>query len=227
MFFSLSFLNSCKKENVETDAGYEYFPTNIGHWVIYEVDSTAYRSFFNDTIHVKYQVKEYLESTYIDNQGREAIRVERYKRPYIDSIPYDSLPWTISRVWSFVRNGSEGEKQEENQRFIRMTFVPREGKKWNGNAYNTIGEWEYEYMDVDVPYSINSLNLDSTALIQQICDTNALSYTWYQERYAKHIGLIEKTVFDVEDDALGATSVLTRINDGEIYTIKLVDWGPR
>ncbi|HTL81669.1 MAG TPA: hypothetical protein VL651_08185 [Bacteroidia bacterium] len=227
LFVFLFLIASCKKDNTEADPGYSYFPTDIGHWCIYEVDSTVYDPFNHDTTHYRYEVKELLQSTFTDNQGREAIRVERYKRPYIDTVPYDQLPWTLSRVWSFCRTSSTGEKVEENERFVRLTFVPRKGKKWNGNEFNSIGEWDYKYSSVDEPFSINSFSFDSTALVQQICDTNRLNYRWYRERYARHVGLIDKTVYDVSDTALAPTSVLTRIVSGKIYTIKLVDWGPQ
>src|ERR1700757_476515 len=81
----------CKKDHpVTADAGYSYFPNNIGHYCIYDVDSTVYDDFNHDTLNYKYQVKEVIESYYTDNEGRQAMRIERYKRPYIDTIPYDS-----------------------------------------------------------------------------------------------------------------------------------------
>jgi hypothetical protein len=220
---------SCKKDHPATaDAGYSYFPDNIGHYCIYEVDSTVYDDFNHDTTNYKYQIKEVVESYFTDDQGRKSMRIERYKRPYIDTVPYDSLPWTISRVWSFTRTNSMAEKQEENQRFVRLTFVPRKEKKWNGNEYNTIGDWEYSYLDVDVPYMINNMNFDSTLYVEQKSDINLLNYKTYHERYARHVGMIEKNVIDVYDDNLVVgVSVLDRIYGGVIYNIKLVDWGPK
>lgn len=219
-------ISSCKKDEKIPDAGYSYFPDNIGHWCIYEVDSTFYNSFDNDTEYYRYQVKEVIESYFTDNSGRQAMRVERYKRPYIDSIPYENLPWVISRVWTFALTSSVAEKVEEDQRFIRLTFVPRKDKKWNGNVYNTIGEWEYKYTSVDEPYMINAMNFDSTLIVIQKLDTNLLNYRIYRERYARHVGMIEKNVIDVYDDILvPGVSVLNRINGGVIYNIKLVSWG--
>jgi hypothetical protein len=218
-------ISSCKKDQPIPDAGYSYFPENLGHWCIYEIDSTVYDDFTNDTFYYRCQVKEVLESYFTDNSGRRAIRVERYYRPYIDSIPYANLPWTLSRVWAFCKTASEAEKVEEDQRFIRLAFVPRVDKKWNGNAYNTIGEWNYKYTSVDEPYSINSMSFDSTLNVSQKLDTNLLNYRIYNERYARHVGLIEKNVIDVSDDVLAPSSVLTRINSGVIYHVKLVEWG--
>ncbi|HLG02856.1 MAG TPA: hypothetical protein VI731_04635 [Bacteroidia bacterium] len=223
------FFAGCKKdEPLPVDAGYNYFPDQVGHWCIYEVDSTVYDDFDHDTDSYRYQVKELIESYYTDNEGRQAMRVERYKRSYIDTVPYDSLPWTISRVWTFVRTDMHAEKVEENQRFIRLVFVPREGKSWNGNAYNTIGPWEYEYDEVDVPYSLNGTSFDSTLKVIQRDEKNLLEWSVYSERYARNIGLIEKNVIEVRDTTLTpGVLVIDRIYSGVIYTIKLVDWGPQ
>jgi hypothetical protein len=126
-----------------------------------------------------------------------------------------------------VRTNARAEKVEEDQRFIRLAFVPREGKTWNGNAYNTMGEWEYKYKEVDEPYMINSMSFDSTLLVEQKLDTNKLYWKWYRERYARHVGMIEKTVYDIYDDNLFPGSVINRIEGGVIYNIKLVSWGPQ
>lgn len=231
LLFFAALAVSCKKDqSAQQDAGYSYFPDQIGHYCIYEVDSTVYDDFNHDTVVYRYQVKEVVESYFTDNEGRQAMRIERYKRPYIDTIPYDQLPWTISRVWSFVRTASAAEKVEEDQRFVRLTFVPREGKKWDGNAYNTIGGWEYEYESVDMPYSVNTLNFDSTLQVIQKDETNFLQRRYYSERYARHVGMIEKNVIDVSGDPdtlIVFPPVVDRIYSGVIYNIKLVDWGPR
>lgn len=218
-------ISSCKKDEPVPDAGYNYFPNNIGHYCIYEVDSTIYDDFNNDTIYKRCQIKELVQSYFTDNSGRQAMRIERYWKPYIDTVPYASLPWTLSRVWAFTRTNSVAEKMEENERFVRLTFVPRQGKKWNGNEFNTIGEWDYKYESVDEPYTINSMTFDSTCLVKQKVDTNMLTYKTYFERYAKNVGLIEKNVIDVQDDSLFPTSVLNRIDSGLKYNVKLVSWG--
>lgn len=219
-------VTSCKKDEPIPDTGYSYFPDNIGHWCIYEVDSTFYNSFLNDTLNYRYQVKEVIESYFTDNSGRQAMRVERYKRMFNDTVPYANLPWILSRVWTFTRTASTGEKVEEDQRFIRLAFVPREDKKWNGNAFNTIGDWQYKYSSVDQPYSINSMNFDSTLMVVQKLDTNLIHYRIYTERYARQVGMIEKSVIDVYDDVpVFGVPVVNRIESGTIYTIKLVSWG--
>ena len=225
---SVCSLVSCREdEAVDTDIGYGYFPTEIGHWVIYLVDSTVYDDFQGDTDYYQYQVKEVLESQFTDNQGRPAIRVERYKRWYNPNLPYDSIPWYLSRVYAFTLTNSSAEKLEENERFIRLAFPVSEGKVWDGNAFNTIGEWNYKYKEADESYSIATFAFDSTCLIEQKNEINLINHRVFKERYAKNVGLIEKNVIDVHDTAFGSVPVMNRIHDGVIYNITLVDYGPR
>lgn len=222
------FVYSCKKDQpASVDLGYRYFPNNVGHYVIYEVDSTVYDPFTHDTVESRYQVKEVVESIFQDNLNRPTMRIERYKRNYNPNIPYDSLPWVLADVWSANRTTTGAERFEENQRFLRLVFPAKKDVTWNGNEYNTIGEWKYKYDDVDFPCTINNVHFDSTLLVTQIADTaNRLNYRYYRERYALGVGLIEKTVTDVYDTAVDFFHPVTdRIYGGTKYSIKYVSHG--
>jgi hypothetical protein len=224
--FALALLAACKPdEQPVPDNGFTYVRTTPGDYVIYEVDSIVYNDFNGDTTHYRYQLKELIESVYADNEGRPAQRLERYIRYYNDTVPYSNLPWTLARVWSAQRTATTYERVEENVRYVRLNLPLRSGNSWDGNSFNTLGSWTYKCTAANEPYSLNSLNFDSTALIIQKADTNRLYYKLYTERYARHTGLIEKQVVDVFDTALAPTSVLTRIAGGLIYRAKVVEWG--
>jgi len=219
--------SSCKKDPVPPpDLGYNYFPDQVGHFVIYEVDSTVYDDFTHDTVYYRYQVKEITESEFTDNEGRRALRIERWVRPYNDTLPYDSLSWTLHRVWSAVRTAAQAERVEENVRYIKLAFPPEKDKDWNGNAQNTLGEWDYEYEEVDAPANVNNRHFDSALAVLQHNDVNLLQHRYYHERYARNVGLIEKTVVDVFDTTLvPGVPVLNRIVGGVKVNYKIVSWG--
>ena len=85
---------SCKKEVVApVDVGYGYFPTNIGHWVLYNVDSTHYDSFYHTKTHFHYQIKELIQSTFLDLSNRQTQRIERYET-------LDTVPTFLKNVWT-------------------------------------------------------------------------------------------------------------------------------
>lgn len=220
-------LPSCRPDPQEIpDLGYNYAPDNVGHYVIYEVDSTVYNDFTHDTDYYHYQLKELAQSEFTDNEGRRALRIERWVRFYNDTVPIASVPWTLHRVWYSVRTANGFERMEENTRYLKLAFAPKEGKSWNGNTYNTLGYWEYEYESVDAPYSINSQSFDSSLAVLQRQNINLLDHEYYQERYARQVGLIEKTVIDVYDTGFGNGSpVIDRIYGGVTVSYKLLSYG--
>ena len=196
MFSKLSILalvvliiSSCKKDDpIQVDVGYGYFPTEIGAWIIYDVDSTVWDDFFSPSkeTNYKYQIKEVIESSYIDVGGRVAYRWERYKR---DSV---GAPWVIKDVWAVNKTSSTAEKVEENVRYIRLIFPVKLSKIWDGNASNTLDEWDYQYTEVDAPGTVGGLSFDSTLTVLQQDFNPWIFYDFFEEKYAKNVGLIYK-----------------------------------
>ena len=222
--FLISFYG-CKKdkETPAVDLGYNYFPNEIGRYVIYQVDSISYNDFFTpvkiDTAH--FQIKEVIESHFADNLGRESERIERYVRSN------DSLPWVLRDVWYHTRTSVSAEKIEENVRFVRLTFPVELNHKWNGNAYNPIGKYEYEYKAVDVAKTVNGLRFDSTLTVNQILDSNLIEKKYQLEIYAKNVGMIYKRFVDVQDKStsIEPKPLSERIDIGCDYTYRIIAFG--
>jgi len=123
---------SCKRETeLPVDMGYKYFPVNIGHWVIYDVDSVSHNDFTGTVDSFKFQIREQIESVFNDNEGRPTQRIERYKRIS------DTSAWFIKDVWTQNLTSTTAERTEENIRIVKLIFRPEAGAKWDGNIYNT------------------------------------------------------------------------------------------
>ncbi|MCH7605309.1 hypothetical protein IID24_04970 [Patescibacteria group bacterium] len=183
------FLASCKKDDpIVVDVGYGYFPVEIGSWIIYDVDSTVWDDFDKISIvtNYKYQIKEVIESSYLDAQGRETLRWERYKR---DSV---TGPWVIKDVWVVNKTASTVEKVEENIRFIKLVFPVNLSKIWDGNAANTMEEWDYQYTEIDAAKTVGGLSFDSTLTVLQQDFNPWIYYDYFEEYYAKNVGMIYK-----------------------------------
>lgn len=220
------FAYSCKKDPViHRDSGYGYYPSTPGHFVIYDADSTVYDSFRKDTVIYKYQMKEFCESVFTDNEGRPSVRLERYIRPFNPNKPYDSLAWILKNVWYSTLTPVRAERMEGNQRFIKMIFPVKNGAYWNGNAQNTLGDWEYKYTDVNTPSVFGGLSFDSTATIIQKDDTDLLNRRYYKEVYAKDAGLVYKEVLDVYDTKIDTVPVVKRIKGGVSFNMTIHSWG--
>lgn len=207
ILFALGFffnITSCKKDDqVNVFTGYRYYPTNIGHEIIYNVDSIV-KSAFNqgqvDTFH--FQVKEVIADTFPDNEGRSTLRIERFKRLT------SSDPWVIYKVWTANVSLSRVEKDEDNNRFIKLIFPPSTSKDWNGNALNNLGEQMYEITDLNVPDTYNGLSFDSTLTVLQNDVDDVIEKSFEQERYATGVGMYYKKQFNGQYKQAGGGFVL-------------------
>lgn len=220
-FFTGVAFYSCKKD-VETvppvNMGYNYFPEDIGSYVIYEVDSIAYddKSHAPDT--TRYLLKEVIASSFIDNSGRPTLRIERFKKMYVDTVPYDSIAWVGPRVWYANKTATSAEKVEENKRYIKLVFPSKEGKEWDGNSFNSLGEKLYEIISSDESESLNGVAFDSVVTVKQYEQIDFIEYIYEMEKYARNVGLIYK-VRDSLYDGGGNDTI------GFTYRQKIVSYG--
>jgi hypothetical protein len=152
------------------------------------VDSTVWDDFDvpSTVTNYQYQIKEVIESVFIDAEGREALRLERYKRIG------ETGPWMIKDVWTVNRTGTTAEKVEENERFIKLTFPVRIARIWDGNAGNSRDEWDYQYTEVDAARTIGGILFDSTLTIAQQDFNTWVTYDFFEEYYAKNVGMVYK-----------------------------------
>ncbi|MCS6818529.1 MAG: hypothetical protein NZ522_01160, partial [Chitinophagales bacterium] len=139
-FFRLSFFlilvsvffTSCKDkaDNFAVDYEYDYFPTDSGHYIIYDVDSIRYTALkvsggsgfiqTNDTI--RYQLMEFYAGDFFDSaQGILKHRIEYYRRKSKDQA------WQNDRVWWATKTTTNIQRQEDDLKFIKLIFPPREG----------------------------------------------------------------------------------------------------
>src|SRR5262245_34002716 len=106
----LLIISACSEEDNSSPTGllYQYITVNVGHELIYDVSLITKDEFTQQSDTQYYQVKELVESVFIDNQGRLTQRLERYRR---DSV---TGPWVITDVWTSNLNTTNFEKKEDN-----------------------------------------------------------------------------------------------------------------
>ncbi|MBL7892358.1 MAG: hypothetical protein JNL63_06990 [Bacteroidia bacterium] len=220
---------SCKKDQDTSalDIGYGYFPNQSGKYIIYDVDSIVKNSFTKQVDTFKFQVKEVIESVFNDNTGRPTLRLERYRKYYSKTVAYDSMSWVLTDVWSANLTSTSAEKVEENVRYVRLIFPVEKYKTWNGNAYNTIGEWNYKYTEIDKAKTVGGIAFDSTLTVVQFEDENLIDKKYYREMYAKNVGLIYRQIIDVHSDSIQtAVPIMNRVTSGIIkYTATINKFG--
>jgi hypothetical protein len=227
--------SSCKKDKaIAPDMGYNYFPNQVGRYVVYDVDSFFYDDFNKKTDTFKFQLKEKIESIFTDNQNRPTIRLERYKKNYSATVPYSSMSWVLKDVWAENRTANTSEKVEENVRYIKLHFPVKENQKWNGNSQNTLAAWDYDYAFFDQARTIGNIKFDSVLQVTQFDDKlqNLIEHKYYIEKYARNIGLIYKQVIDVESQPPSpappnffSVPIMQRVTSGVQYTMTVNSYG--
>ncbi|MGQ0828630.1 MAG: hypothetical protein ACT4ON_09570 [Bacteroidota bacterium] len=228
---------SCKKDKAATpDMGYNYFPSETGTYVVYNVDSFYYNDFNVPTTidTFRFQLKEKIQSLYYDNENRLTIRLERYIKNYSSTVPYSQMPWILKNVWSENKTATNAEKVEENVRYVKLKFPVKENQKWNGNIQNTLPEWNYSYAFFDLSRTIGGIKFDSVLQVDQYDDgsKNLVERRLYVEKYARNVGMVYKQVIDVESQP-GANPppnfflipIMQRVTSGVQYTMTINSYG--
>ncbi|AEA45999.1 hypothetical protein [Fluviicola taffensis] len=211
-FLVLAGTQSCKKKSTEVDMGYDYFPQNEGHYVVYSVHE-IYIDTDKDTF--DYYIKAVVGEPITDNSGRIARKYERYSSNSANG------PWTIKDVWTSIIDGPRAELVEENNRTIKLIFAPSESADWNMNAYNTLEALDCYYSNLNQPYSINSTNLPTTVTVEQEDFTSFIDSRRKYEVYAKGIGMVHKYFKDYE--ILNGNP--NNVKKGHFLEMKMVSYG--
>lgn len=193
-------MQSCQDEVVRPlTLGDEYGPVfNVGAYWEYAVDSSYVDDFFEPPLDTTayFLLREVFADTFTDNAGRLTYKVERYKKMFNDTVSYDSMDWVMTDVWTATPQQGFYERYEENVRYVRLNYPVVEGKDWNGNAYNTFNEWNYEYENVHQSHTTGAFTFDSTLTVNQRDNINIIDNETAFEVYAKDVGLIEKHYTD-------------------------------
>ncbi len=214
LIFASTFIYSCKKnKGVAPDMGYNYYPTTIGWFIEYEIDSITYNDFTNSIDTTHYYLKEVIESEFENAAEVPSFRIERYKRNN------QNEEWSISDVWFGIKNNTSIIRVEENIRYVKMIFPVKNGFRWNGNNYNSLEHQNYEYTNKDELYIIDQLKFDSTVIVKQFENNNLIEKQEFREVYARNIGLIYKEMIDIKTEVNGT------IKSGYRYYQKIKSYG--
>jgi hypothetical protein len=201
-----------------TVLGYDYFPTDLGSFVEYEVEEVEYDP-VNPPATSNYQIREDITESFTDIEGKDAFRVERYRRDN------GLQAWDLDSVWVVQRTANQGIRIENNQVFVKMAFPVSTGLKWNGNTYNHLDEDEYEITALDKSFSINEQNFAKSLKVIQADDSSLVSLDRRQEVYARGVGLVyrfqRQVVYCTEPACLG----LGKIEFGIQKIIKIKSYG--
>ncbi|MEO5572156.1 MAG: hypothetical protein ABIT08_03525 [Bacteroidia bacterium] len=214
------YISSCKKDSstISSFTGYSYAPENIGHEIIYAVDSIVKSDFDGMWHSYNFQIKELIADTFTDNQGRPTLRLERYKR----ILPTD--PWVIYNVWTANKTNIHYEKKEDNISYVKLYFPPSSTVTWNGNSLNFLDSLYYTYTSFNMPDTCNGLSFDSSLTVLQNDYRDIIDTIHFEERYAAGVGMYYKiqdsSHYNCCFENLAFDSLIFR----KLYTEKIVSY---
>jgi len=216
--YSSLILSSCKKDKeVPQSLSFSYFPIEQGTYVIYNVDSIVHGDNDNNTddsvYYFHFQLKDVVDTPFIDLQGRTRQVLLRYYRPDTSSA------WMLRSVWSQSLTSTAAYRWEDNYAYHKLAFPINGNQEWNLNDMNTLGELIMIYQDIHAPQTFNSMSFDSTlTTIQRDDDDNYVERNFEEEVYANHAGMIFK-----QSDHL--QKILGNVVTGTSYTMTVAGYG--
>lgn len=219
LLMTFVFFTACEKNKIEPAkpiSGINYFPMSDSSTWIYQVDAITYNSFqapgtAPDTS--IYWVKESIIEDLSDAIDPLKKRIERH-------ISYDSgKNWKFDRNLIVIRNSSQALRNDNNITEIKLSFPITELKTWNGNQYNNLGEKNFLYDWVFLPYNTMGSNKDSSIKVLQRNVKNQIRDNVEFEVYLPNTGLVYKEIVDLSYKDLERTKV-----DGKIVKYHLISY---
>ncbi len=208
----IAFVSCAKEEEESPEMGYDYFPTEQGLYISYEVQSIIWDD-NNQTVDTTYyQIKMLIDTTFTDNMGRKSYRWNRYLKT-------DTSDWVYDHTYAITKSTARLETVEGNNRYVKLAFPVRLGSHWDQNAFNTKDKLETKYIDVDAPKTINNKSFSKCAIVL-IEDNSSLINEYYQEEiYAKGVGMVQRTDIHINKEFTG------EITKGYKHIYKVYEYG--
>jgi hypothetical protein len=217
--FVLDLIMSCKtKELCGCESppltGKDFFYPIVNQSVIYDVQETQY-ALTTAPIIKNYQLKETFASLSTNTDGKQTLIIERYRREN------DSQKWTIDSVFSAKKEIDKALKTENNVTYVKLIFPVSEGLKWNGNAYNVLGDDSYELKKLNQSFQTNGQNFSKTLTVVQQNDSTLVDLKRRLEVYAEGIGVIYQEKINLSYCNSGDCLGKGKIDFGTKYILKI------
>ena len=199
--------------------GYEFFPLQVGAYIIYDVEEITYSS--ERSITTNYQLRTQVVDSFMNQAGSLTYVLHELRR---DS-PDDA--WEFIQTNSLQRNETQGVFFDGNVPFLRLSFPVVAGKTWDGNALNAEPEDLYEMDSVFSAYITPSgQNIPETlTVIQEDNDDFTVNLIRRFEIYGQDIGLVYKEEIDLryctEQECIGQQI----IESGQELRQSLLEYG--
>lgn len=221
LVLGIFFLVGCDENPIVVEDESAYFPLEVGRYQIYQIYEITY-SESNPPEGNSYQLKVETVDSFETIEGDYQFVFYRSKRAT------ENDPWVYEDTWSAKRSAIRAIVQEGNTSFVKLEFPLRENREWDGNAFNTLGEDEYETIDVKKPFSVDGLpEFPKTITVQQSDNQDFIVFQDKRsEVYAQDVGLIEKRILQLYYFTLPIEDIgKQKIKNGVDFSQRLIEYG--
>jgi hypothetical protein len=211
-------LYACGERVIETieevPFEYAYTPLTVGKFIIYEVDSVTYDLSntvgFADTN--SYEVREQIVDTTIDNAGRTVFVVHHATRKAAGEA------WKLEKIYTAVLTENSYERTEDNLPFTKLIYPLKVGATFDGNrlfnddrfiitingeTLELFKNWNAEIISIGTPATVAGRNFEEVVTVRYADDENLIERRFYEAKYAKNVGLIEKNLLVLDTQCGG------------------------
>lgn len=204
VFFAL--LSACDSdERVKPVVESAYFPLEKGLYHVYSVTETEFTA-SELPRNLTYELMMEVVDSFPSTDGQYTHVIHRSTRPAPGG------PWQLLDSWSVRKQDREIIVSEGDIPFVKMRFPIRAENRWDGNAYNSLGQDEYALKDINQPVVLNGMTFDKTLTVEQEHNGDVIVFRdERKEIFAWNVGLVYKEVIQLNyctaDHCLGQQKI--------------------
>ncbi|PKV75643.1 hypothetical protein [Pontibacter ramchanderi] len=192
-----AFVAGCESKYKDPDPqamGYDYYPLEIGQYRVYNVKETRY--FEGTPSRLNYQLRERVDTSFVDQTGQLVYKIIRSKRPDANADWLDDSVMTVAKSPTMVM------LTKDNTKYVKLVFPVKTGLEFVGDLYNTRQVTDgagskirdnkevYTYQAVGESYEVSGQTYPVTATVVHNFRSVSTIYDNRFEVYAEGIGLV-------------------------------------
>ncbi|NIJ51508.1 hypothetical protein [Dyadobacter arcticus] len=216
---SLTLIFSCEKKSTEPVKSNDYFPLEVGRYLIYDVREEIYSTGKKDPLLKVGQEKDEIEAVSKNAEGISTYTFSRSTR--ISSTDY----WQKLKRFTVQKFPDKILTNIDNQTFVTLVFPAYQNLKWNGNTFNNLDPEEYYYENINAPETIGEQSFAQSLTVVERQDTSIINKYVGIKQYGLGVGLISDSQTSFEfcqtDECIGSG----KIDSGTRKVRKIIEYG--
>ncbi|WP_439585426.1 hypothetical protein [Dyadobacter bucti] len=177
-------LFSCGDSNIETQNPSDYFPLQVGRFVIYDVKVETYSAGKDTPTLSSWQEKDQVIDEELSDSDFQQFTIGRFRRDGNADFWQKTTEYRVRKFREKILTIMDG------QTFFSILYPINSASEWNGNTYNNLDKELYRYSDIGVPQTIAGQSFNQTMLVIERQDSSAINKYVGIKQYALGVGLI-------------------------------------